>query len=558
MTHLSHQLQFEQLLLDFIRKYIDDHGIPPTQAEAAEALGVSRSRIQKSLNNLEKSGKIQIDRNIARGIRLPTYDHFGSVFRIPVVGVIQAGEPIPIPASEFNPFTKEDTIDISASLMPKTVQGNDLFAIHVQGDSMIDALINDGDLIILQSVENFENGEMAAVWLSDRNETTLKFIYKEKDHYRLQPANPTMKPIYISHDEPLEVKGKVVMVIRRFESQGESEAIIKWRLDAAVPNQVQTGKSFDIGVLICPDTVPQLNVEDLPKVKSAVIHPTFDEKQPYMQIRVEIQSPDCKIHGENPRHVRVSKDNYSPIYFQLTPNLKGLISIVVSVFQEMEMLGNTRVRTEAIKEVGNVKVEVSSMELDSNPVYENEVFVSYAWGGESERMVDELEKVFTKRGLFIVRDKKDLDYRGSIKEFEQRIGCGQCVVLVISKKYLESENCMYELVEIDENKDFRQRVFPIVLADAEIYKSKSRIAYIRYWDKRIKELNKELKSVDRLTHLDGFTDELNLFDRIRSKFDHLSKLLSDMNALTPEIHAATGFSILIKQVESTLKKELIS
>jgi repressor LexA len=82
---------------------------------------------------------------------------------------------------------------------------------------MIAAMVNDGDIVILKPTQEARSGEMVAVWLSDRNETTLKFFFKEKDRYRLQPANPTMKPIYIDKGETLEIKGKVVMVIRKVE-----------------------------------------------------------------------------------------------------------------------------------------------------------------------------------------------------------------------------------------------------------------------------------------------------------------------------------------------------
>jgi repressor LexA len=82
---------------------------------------------------------------------------------------------------------------------------------------MIDAMVNDGDIVILKPTQEARNGDMVAVWLNDRNETTLKFFFKEKDKYRLQPANPTMKPIYIDKSESLEIKGKVVMVIRKVE-----------------------------------------------------------------------------------------------------------------------------------------------------------------------------------------------------------------------------------------------------------------------------------------------------------------------------------------------------
>ena len=82
---------------------------------------------------------------------------------------------------------------------------------------MIDAMINDGDIVVMKRAAEARNGEMVAVWLQRDNEATLKYFFKEKERYRLQPANPTMKPIYINRDEPLEIKGKVMMVIRKVE-----------------------------------------------------------------------------------------------------------------------------------------------------------------------------------------------------------------------------------------------------------------------------------------------------------------------------------------------------
>jgi nucleoside phosphorylase len=186
--------------------------------------------------------------------------------------------------------------------------------------------------------------------------------------------------------------------------------------------------------------------------------------------------------------------------------------------------------------------------------YERAVFVSYAWGGESERTVGELEKSFSKRGIKIVRDKKDLGYKGSIDEFEQRIGQGQCVVLVISDKYLRSEHCMNELVEVNNNRTLRERVFPIVLPDAHIYKAIDRLAYIRHWEMQIKELNQAIKEVDTLTNLDAITADLDKYARIRGSFDNLVDLLSDMNTLTPEIHAESDFSVLVDAVKQTISK----
>jgi repressor LexA len=210
-----------QKILNFIEEYQSEHKHPPSIREIGEHCEISStSVVNYYLDQLEKNGHIERDRKISRGVRLTTAPSSSSdMFRVPLYGVIQAGEPIPIPASDFNSFTAEDSIDIAMSLMPAKEKGRELFALKVQGESMIDAMINDGDIIILKPTQEARNGDMVAVWLSDRNETTLKFFFKEKDKYRLQPANPTMKPIYVDKNESLEIKGKVVMVIRKVERQ---------------------------------------------------------------------------------------------------------------------------------------------------------------------------------------------------------------------------------------------------------------------------------------------------------------------------------------------------
>jgi hypothetical protein len=208
----------------------------------------------------------------------------------------------------------------------------------------------------------------------------------------------------------------------------------------------------------------------------------------------------------------------------------------------------------ALEKINAAKQELHALDRPLKSNFENEVFVSYAWGGESESMVNELEQAFTKRGIQIKRDKKVIEYKGSIKEFEQRIGQGQCIVLVISDKYLRSEHCMYELVEVDKKQNLRDRIFPIVLADAHIYIANDRLTYINHWDKKTKELNQAIKDVDVMTNLAGFTADLDKYARIRDNFDRLTDLIRDMNALPPETHAASGFSTLIDAVERAMGK----
>lgn len=207
-----------QKILDFIASYQREHKHPPSIREIGEHCDISStSVVNYYLDQLEKSGHLERDRKISRGMRLTGNNTpLGDMQRVPVLGVIQAGEPIPIPSSDFS-MTADDSVEIATSLMPAKEKGKELFALKVQGESMIDAMVNDGDIVILKPAQDARNGDMVAVWLSDRNETTLKYFYKEKDGYRLQPANPTMKPIMIKKNEQVEIKGKVVMVIRKME-----------------------------------------------------------------------------------------------------------------------------------------------------------------------------------------------------------------------------------------------------------------------------------------------------------------------------------------------------
>lgn len=206
-----------QKILDFIASYQREHKHPPSIREIGEHCKISStSVVNYYLDQLEKEGLIERDRKISRGMRLiGNSNPLGDMLRVPVMGVIQAGEPILVPSE--SPFTPEDSIEIAASMMSSREKGKDLFALQVQGDSMIDAMVNDGDIVILKPVQEARNGEMVAIWLNERNETTLKYFYKEKDGFRLQPANPAFKPIMVKKNESLDIKGKVVMVIRKVD-----------------------------------------------------------------------------------------------------------------------------------------------------------------------------------------------------------------------------------------------------------------------------------------------------------------------------------------------------
>jgi repressor LexA len=208
-----------QRILEFLQVYQRENKYPPSIREIGEKTGItSTSVVNYYLDQLEKKGLIERDRKISRGVRL-SGNGSADTLRIPILGPIAAGLPLPEldPNISYMTDSEANAVDIARSLLPTKEKGDGLFALEVKGDSMIDAMINDGDIVVLKPATDARNGEMVAVWLPRDNEATLKYFFKEKDRYRLQPANPTMKPIFIKKSEPLEIKGKVVIVIRRLE-----------------------------------------------------------------------------------------------------------------------------------------------------------------------------------------------------------------------------------------------------------------------------------------------------------------------------------------------------
>lgn len=162
------------------------------------------------------------------------------------------------------------------------------------------------------------------------------------------------------------------------------------------------------------------------------------------------------------------------------------------------------------------------------------VFISYAWGGESEKVADEIDQQISSLDLTFIRDKRDLGFKGLIKEFMQKIGQGKFVILVISDKYLKSPNCMFELLEVQKNGNLYDRILPVVLPDANIYKSIGIISYLKYWEVQIEGLNKALKELGSFADTQGIRDDIDLYTEIRAAIAQLATLFRNMNTLNIE------------------------
>jgi repressor LexA len=206
----------QEAMVGFIAQFLDENGYPPTIREIGKACGISStSVVNYNLTKLEREGFVVRDREVSRGLRLSAdsiREGINNLIRVPLVGRIVASEPCPVPGSDFSFFGADEAIELTRDIVDAH---EDLYALQVKGDSMVDAMINDGDIVIMRPHKDVQNGDLVAVWLSDKEETTLKRIYKEGDRIRLQPANPTMQPIYIDNVAALQVQGRVVAVIRR-------------------------------------------------------------------------------------------------------------------------------------------------------------------------------------------------------------------------------------------------------------------------------------------------------------------------------------------------------
>lgn len=205
----------QQAILDFIGDFLDNNDYPPTIRDIQHELNISStSVVDYNLKVLEDRNLIRRNRNISRGIELVGRTPGRSTMvSIPVIGQIAAGQPIPVPEA-FDDHDVSSMIELSAELAPN--QGQNLFALRVKGYSMIDALINDGDIVVLKQQATCENGDTVAVWLKDERETTLKRFYLEGDKVRLQPENRTMDPIYTSASN-VEIQGRLVSVHRQVD-----------------------------------------------------------------------------------------------------------------------------------------------------------------------------------------------------------------------------------------------------------------------------------------------------------------------------------------------------
>jgi repressor LexA len=201
----------QQEIWDFLVEYVDGHGYPPTVREIGSAVGLaSPSTVHAHLANLERAGLLRRDPTKPRALELigrerreaqPVAEELGDVLRLPLVGEIAAG----------GPLLAEQNIEEFVP-MPASTKGD--FLLRVKGESMIEAGILDGDLVIVQRAQDARNGEIVVALAGEdesADEATVKTFYREQGRIRLQPENASMEPIYAKH---VSILGRVVGVFR--------------------------------------------------------------------------------------------------------------------------------------------------------------------------------------------------------------------------------------------------------------------------------------------------------------------------------------------------------
>lgn len=205
-----------------------NQGYAPSVREIVARTSIkTTSHVSYCLERLEEDGVITRVPGISRSIQLTGVGEMGiyphpnvqmsindPVIRIQYVGPIAAGIAIHIPEATVKELTDDNTVEIPASLLPPKIDPQKLFVLKVKGDSMLDALVGDGDLVILTQPTSTANGDMVAAWLVEEHATTLKYFYRDGKRIRLQPANPQFEPMYVDQQDLL-IQGKVLAVHRQ-------------------------------------------------------------------------------------------------------------------------------------------------------------------------------------------------------------------------------------------------------------------------------------------------------------------------------------------------------
>ena len=210
----------QQMIMSFIENFIEEHDYPPTIRDIQNGCNISStSVVAYNLDKLKDGGQLNRHSEVSRGLSLASAGSNSNKFKspeidsvaVPLLGTIAAGSPFPMPENDtWSDLSGSELIDLPQAIVGP---GDNVYALKVRGESMIDDLITDGDLVIMEKASTVRNGQMAAVRIKSENTTTLKHFYSEGPRIRLEPANSQMNAMTFPSDD-VEVLSKVVAVWR--------------------------------------------------------------------------------------------------------------------------------------------------------------------------------------------------------------------------------------------------------------------------------------------------------------------------------------------------------
>lgn len=272
----------QKQIFEYIKKYIRENDYSPSLEEIGRHFKLVKSTIHQHIETLRQKGYLRKIENQPRSIEIKERKDNSGLISIPLLGTIAAGTPI-------EAIEEKETIEIQKNLLSKSGEN---FALRVQGNSMIDEGIYDGSIIIVKKQSTVENGE-TAVALINGNEVTLKKIYKEKGGFRLQPANPNIKPIFTKE---LTIQGKVISVIRNFE---QLKKVIKNKRefnDYTIKYMEETNLDYrkSLGQYFTPRSVRDLLVNRLPNTikKPRILDPACGTGEFLITAKDYFRDPD--------------------------------------------------------------------------------------------------------------------------------------------------------------------------------------------------------------------------------------------------------------------------
>jgi hypothetical protein len=181
-----------------------------------------------------------------------------------------------------------------------------------------------------------------------------------------------------------------------------------------------------------------------------------------------------------------------------------------------------------------------------------EVFISYAWRDESLKVTEALDVFFQTNGIMVIRDNRDIGYRGLIKEYMQRLGRGKYVVVVLSDQYFKSKSCMYELMQLSQHEDFYDRIFPVTVEGTSIYEAEDALQYTNYWDEKVEQLQAQIKNAKNIANLQGITDDLNLYVEIRQ---NIAKLIDFLRNINTHPLRGSNFDPLFETIQAKIQQD---